>query len=160
MRILLSASSFQPEYGGPARSVPQLASALAGADFEVGLWAPDGSATNSPLLENTPHVHKLGGSAEEAWQAFGGIALLHDNGIWRRHHQQLARLAKAAGVPRVVSSRGMLEPWALNHKPLRKRLAWYAYQRSLLNQSSVLHTTAKSEADQLRKLGLEFFWGS
>jgi glycosyltransferase involved in cell wall biosynthesis len=120
----------------------------------VGLWAPDGSATNSPLLENTPHVHKLGGSAEEAWQAFGGIALLHDNGIWRRHHQQLARLAKAAGVPRVVSSRGMLEPWALNHKPLRKRLAWYAYQRSLLNQSSVLHTTAKSEADQLRKLGL------
>jgi glycosyltransferase involved in cell wall biosynthesis len=155
MRILLSASSFQPEYGGPARSVPQLAVALAGANFEVGLWAPDGSAKDSSLLENMPHVHKLSGSAEEAWQAFGGIRLLHDNGIWRRQHQQLARLAKAAGVPRVVSTRGMLEPWALNHKPLRKRLAWYAYQRALLEQTSVLHATATSEANQLIKLGLQ-----
>ena len=44
MKVLLSCASFQPDYGGPARSVSRLALALADAGSDVGLWAPDGSA--------------------------------------------------------------------------------------------------------------------
>lgn len=154
MRVLLSASSFHPEFGGPARSVPQLGSALADAGLEVGLWAPDGSATTSSLLSGIPGMTRLGGSAEEAWRNFGRIDVLHDNGLWRSNHRSLAALAARAGVARVVSPRGMLEPWALRHKPIRKRLAWWTYQRRLLQTASALHATAKSEAEQFAKLGL------
>ena len=49
----------------------------------------------------------------------------------------------------------MLEPWALNHKKWKKRLAWWLYQRNDLRSVSGLHATADSEAAQLRNLGLQ-----
>ena len=155
MRVLLSAGSFHPDFGGPARSVPQLAAALAEKGVEVGLWAPDGSSLTSPLLQGMVNVTRLGGGPAEAWRSFGTVDVLHDNGIWRSHHQQLARLAKNASVPRVVSTRGMLEPWALAHKPVRKRIAWWVFQKKALEAATVLHSTANSEAGQLAGLGLQ-----
>lgn len=154
MRVLLSTSSFLPEAGGPARSVPQLASALAELGIDVGLWAPDGSAGTSELLSAIRGVTLLDGGAQEAWRRFGRVDVLHDNGIWRGHHRSLARLAGQMDAARVVSPRGMLEPWALKHKPVRKRLAWWAYQRQLLKSATALHATAASEAEQFARLGL------
>ncbi|KEO54707.1 hypothetical protein TP2_17380 [Thioclava pacifica DSM 10166] len=49
----------------------------------------------------------------------------------------------------------MLEPWALRYKPVRKRLAWWMYQRRALDAANILHATADSEADQLARLGLQ-----
>lgn len=57
-------------------------------------------------------------------------------------------------MARIVSPRGMLEPWALNHRRWKKRLAWILYQRQDLERASGLHATAQSEAENLRKLGL------
>ena len=55
----------------------------------------------------------------------------------------------------MVSPRGMLEPWALNHRKWKKRLAWWLYQRGDLLKASALHATAPSEEAQFRKLGLK-----
>jgi glycosyltransferase involved in cell wall biosynthesis len=154
MRVLLSALSFEPNFGGPARSVPQLAEALAGLGMDVGLWAPDGSAKTSPLLAIKHGLQFLDGTAEDAWKKFGKVDILHDNGIWRPHHLSLMKLAEDHGAVRVVSARGMLTPWALNHKPLRKRLAWWTYQRRSLTRASALHATAESERKDLTQLGL------
>lgn len=96
----------------------------------------------------------LDGTVEAAWRAFGKVDVLHDNGIWRLHHLALMRLAERHGAIRVVSPRGMLTPWALDYKPVRKRVAWLAYQRRSLNRASALHATAESEADDLRRLGI------
>jgi glycosyltransferase involved in cell wall biosynthesis len=48
----------------------------------------------------------------------------------------------------------MLEPWALNHRKWKKRLAWWLYQRTDLRKAAALHATAPSEEAQFRKLGL------
>lgn len=48
----------------------------------------------------------------------------------------------------------MLEPWAVNHRAWKKRLAWWLYQRRDLQTARVLHATAAQEADNLRRLGL------
>ena len=154
MRILLSALSFQPDFGGPARSVPQLATALADLGMDVGLWAPDGSATQSPLLKGATRLHLLDGPAEAAWRAFGKVDVLHDNGIWRPHHLKLMTLAETQGAARILSARGMLTIWTFNHKPVRKRLAWWTYQRRSVNRASALHATAEAEAEGFRSLGL------
>jgi hypothetical protein len=127
---------------------------MAATGIEVGLWAPDRSALDSPLVEPHPAVRPLAGSAEAALKEFGRPDLIHDNGLWLRHNHQLARLAALAGIPRVVSTRGMLEPWAMNHKRWKKRLAWWLYQRRDLQRAVALHATARSEADHLRQLGL------
>ena len=124
MRVLLTGTSLLPEYGGPAFSVSRLAMALAEAGAEVGLWASDQSAMFTPLLPAGSSVQRIIGTEAEALDRFGETDILHDNGIWLRHNHRLAVFAEKRGIPRVVSTRGMLEPWALNHKGLKKKIAW------------------------------------
>jgi len=70
-------------------------------------------------------------------------------------HHHVARLCKKHATPRVLSPRGMLEPWALGHKRMKKKLAWWLYQEKDLQTASALHATAAAEALQFRGLGFE-----
>ncbi|MFM7180234.1 MAG: glycosyltransferase [Verrucomicrobiales bacterium] len=99
-------------------------------------------------------IQNLSGLAfAKALEKFGKPDIVHDHGIWLPFHKEIARECARRGVTRVVSPRGMLEPWALNHKKWKKKLAWWLYQRRDLRSASALHATAESEARQLRKLG-------
>jgi len=99
-------------------------------------------------------VRRVVGTEAEALDRFGKTDILHDNGIWLPHNHRLAVLAERRGIPRVISTRGMLEPWALRHKRLRKRVAWLLYQRRDLKLACCHHTTAEAEARNVRELGL------
>jgi glycosyltransferase involved in cell wall biosynthesis len=153
MRLLLTATSLRPDYGGPAFSVSQLAAALGARGMEVGLWAADGT-TDSELLPPDARVRRLTGALREAATNFAPD-LVHDNGLWLPHNHRVADLARARGLPRLVSTRGMLEPWALRHKAWKKQLAWRLYQRRDLDRASALHATAAPEAANLAAFALD-----
>ncbi len=154
MRVFLAGTSFKPAYGGPALSVARLGSALAVAGVTVGLWSADGSVSAIPDLADTSGLNRLEGGLAAALRAFGRMDLIHDNGLWLPHNHQLAVLAGHRGVPRLVSTRGMLEPWALAHKRWKKRLAWALYQRHDLCRATCHHVTSTLEGEHLRGLGL------
>lgn len=154
MKVFIAGTSFDPAYGGPAYSVSRMAVALAEQGVTVGLWAPDQSAGRSPLLAGEGRVRKLSGTLPQAFAAFGDPQVVHDNGIWLRHNHRLATFFAQRGVPRVVSTRGMLEPWAMTHKSIRKRIAWRAYQRRDLTNASAHHATSEVEAGNIARLGL------
>jgi glycosyltransferase involved in cell wall biosynthesis len=154
MRVFVAGTSLLPSYGGPAFSVSRLAIALTDAGAEVGLWAPDQSAGSTTLLPVKSPVQRLSGTEAEALDRFGKADILHDNGIWLPHNHRLAGLAKVRGIPRIVSTRGMLEPWARRHKQFKKHLAWHLYQRRDLRLACCHHATAEAEADNLSKLRL------
>ena len=80
---------------------------------------------------------------------------VHIHGIWSPSLNRSMSHWQKLGVPCVVTVHGMLEPWAFAHKRLKKRIAWYLYQKRLLNQASALHATSEREAENLRKLGLK-----
>jgi glycosyltransferase involved in cell wall biosynthesis len=153
MRVLITATSLYPAYGGPAFSVTQLASALGSRGLEIGLWAADGSASDTELLADNPPIERLGGSLRAA-AATLRPDLIHDNGLWLPHNHHVAELAREASLPRVVSTRGMLEPWAIRHKRWKKQLAWRLYQRRDLGRAAALHATAEPEAENLAALRL------
>ncbi|MCF3936658.1 glycosyltransferase [Acuticoccus sp. M5D2P5] len=161
MRIFLAAASFRPEYGGPARSVSRLGTALAAAGHEVTLWSSDGSAPTSPVVAGM--MRRAGLSADAPLRRLGGslkralappLDIVHDNGIWRAHNHAIARICRARRIARVVSPRGMLEPWAVGQKGVQKRLALLAYQRGDLARADILHATAEAEAENLARLAL------
>lgn len=156
MIILHTTDSINPDAGGPARSVPQLALAQAELGHQVGLWCPGNSRTSLPDLpaEASERLSILSGTLSSAIKNFSTPDLFHDHGIWRRYHGQVARISNDANAPLVVSPRGMLEPWALNHKSWKKRLAWQIYQKRHLETVTALHATAETEAQQFRQLGL------
>ena len=155
MRLFLAGASFDPNTGGPAYSVPALGGALARLGIEVGLWSPDGTATRSATVPAQPGLAPLEGTLGEALARFGTPDLIHDNGIWLPHNHAIAGIARKRRIPRVVSLRGMLEPWAINHRRLKKKIAWALYQRRDLATAGMLHATADIEETNARALGLK-----
>jgi glycosyltransferase involved in cell wall biosynthesis len=150
MRILLTVPSLRPETGGPARSVPGLANALADRGVEAHVWSPEIPDILPGSVRFTAHR----GTLEASLDQVNDLDLIHDNGLWLPMNHRVARESKRRGIPRIVSPRGMLEPWALNQKKWKKRCAWWVYQRRDLHSASMLHATAESEFRQFRQLGL------
>lgn len=55
----------------------------------------------------------------------------------------------------MISVRGMLDPWALKQKWLKKRIARFLYQDADLKRAAALHATAELEAQHIRALGFK-----
>jgi glycosyltransferase involved in cell wall biosynthesis len=153
MRVLITATSLRAAYGGPAFSVSQLANALGDHGVEIGLWGADGSAADTELLPRGARVRRMAASLKETVVGFAPD-LIHDNGLWLAHNHRTAELAATLDIPRIVSTRGMLEPWAIRHKGLKKQVAWRLYQRRDLQRAAALHATGDAEAANLRAIGL------
>lgn len=151
MRVLHTVASLRLATGGPARSVPALANALADLGVESHVWSPEPSESVEVSNRFIAHSGKL----QEIEKRISRLDLVHDHGLWLPTNHQVARMAKRLDVPRIVSPRGMLEPWALNHKKWKKKLAWWCYQHRDLSAVRALHATAESEARQFRNLGLK-----
>jgi glycosyltransferase involved in cell wall biosynthesis len=155
MRVLHATASLDLSSGGPARSVPQLAAGIARAGHDVGIWCSGSVPSRLQELGGTESLRAqvFSGSFAAALDQFGAVDVVHDHGIWAPCHRAVAKECLRRSVPRVVSPRGMLEPWALRHKRWRKKLAWRLYQWRELQEAAALHATAESEAGQLRALG-------
>ncbi|MGH9348011.1 MAG: glycosyltransferase, partial [Vicinamibacterales bacterium] len=78
---------------------------------------------------------------------------LHVHGLWNRVVWAAAREAARAGVPYVLSPRGMLEPAARAHRRWRKRAGWALYDRRVVHGASLLHATSETERETLLALG-------
>jgi glycosyltransferase involved in cell wall biosynthesis len=100
-------------------------------------------------------VERVHGAESEALDRFGETEILHDNGIWLLHNHRLAALAYRRGIPRVVSTRGMLEPWALSHKRFKKKVAWWFYQQRDLKLAACHVTSGEAEARNVRRFGFD-----
>ena len=108
------------------------------------------------LLPARSPVQRIVGIESEALDRFGEPDILHDNGIWLPHNHRLAVLAERHGIPRIVSTRGMLEPWALRHKRFKKDVAWWLYQRRDLKQARCHVTTSTRKPEICNTSDSEF----
>ncbi|MEP6506578.1 MAG: glycosyltransferase [Gemmatimonadales bacterium] len=149
MKVFLAATSLSSTYGGPAYSVSRLASELAATRVEVALWSADGSPGD--FVNRSPEVRELAGGLDSALREFGRPDLIHDNGLWRAHNNHLANVARRQRIPRVVSTRGMMEPWAMSHKKWKKMMAWPLYQRRDIISADAIHATSQREAENITR---------
>jgi glycosyltransferase involved in cell wall biosynthesis len=155
-------------YGGPPRSVLGLCRALgaAGVEVEVLTTTADGPAD---LPASPPEGNRYEGVAvrylERAFprrlfgarglgraldQAIARCDLVHIHGLWTLPGWAAARRARRAGVPVVISPRGMLDPGSIAQRAWRKRIAFAAVERRNLWGAALLHATSSAEAQALR----------
>lgn len=81
--------------------------------------------------------------------------LIHLHGLWSPFLAVVALVAFRQKIPVVISPHGCLEPWALNHKRLKKQLALWLYQRWVLRAAAMYMVTSKPEYDSVRRFGLK-----
>ena len=54
--------------------------------------------------------------------------VVHINGIWSPLNWGFQKVAQQLGIKVIVSPHGMLEPWIINHNPLKKKIALFLYE--------------------------------
>lgn len=83
------------------------------------------------------------------------VELIHNHGVWLPVNHSASVVSRKLRIPLVTTSHGMLTQWSFNYKWLKKRLAWWLYQKNDLNQSNVVHLTSAEEERDLRQLGFK-----
>jgi len=155
--------SLEARYGGPSKSVLGLAKALSlgGADVELLTTEPGpGSNWSEGRLEIRSFHRDWPGSicaSAGLRRHLRNLAadVIHHHSIWLRTLHYAHESARRAGVPLVVSPRGMMDPWAWRHHSRRK-----AFARALLHPGAFegvdgWHATSPNEAESLRILGFQ-----
>ena len=83
------------------------------------------------------------------------LKVIHDNGIWLPFNNTISYISRKLNIPLVISPHGMLEPWSLNYKSFKKKLAWKIYQYKAIKSAKVLHATSLQEAKNLKELNID-----
>lgn len=149
MRVLHVISSISRQGGGPSRSSQGLVAGLCAAGVDT--WLMTLQHGEMPWIKGVDKFIN-GGKFEEALMRVKPD-LVHVHGIWQYELHRCEVVCRRLSIPYVIAPRGMLEPWSLKTKWLKKRIARWLYQDRDLRRAAALHATAASEADQFRKLG-------
>jgi glycosyltransferase involved in cell wall biosynthesis len=177
MKLLHVSASYLPatRYGGTIVSVHGLCQALArrGHDVHVYTTSVDG-AGNSPVPHGVPvdvegvkvwyfespqarRLYYAPAMASALRAHIGDFAVVHTHSIYLWPLWTAARRAYRAGVPYVVSPRGMLEKALIEQKSLLWKAALIGFfERRTLERAAAIHVTSRREADQARRFGFDF----
>ena len=174
MRLLHVVASYLParRYGGTIVSVHGLCRALAarGHDVHVYTTSVDGPG-DSPVPHGVPvnidgvnvwyfaskhlrriyHAPQLGDALH---RHVGEFDVVHTHAIYLWPLWTAARIAQRAGVPYVVSPRGMLEKGLIEQKSAWMKAALIAFiERKTLERAAAIHVTSRREADEAAAFG-------
>lgn len=81
------------------------------------------------------------------------VDIIYIHGIWTAVSYWGLSLAVNRSIKCMLHIHGMLLPYALMNKPLKKKLGFLIYQKRLINNASVLISTSYDEYRNIRKLG-------
>ncbi|MBF7730499.1 glycosyltransferase [Pseudomonas sp. N040] len=170
MSCLHVVASIDPKAGGPSRTVVQLTDALAD-DAAIGITLlSQGLAGDMAVASSCPRVDRRICESRSRVALRTGLplrkellhlcmhnppSLIHSHGLWLPVNHWASRAARQLGIPLIIHPRGMLEPWAINHKSWKKKLAMAVFQRRDLDSAAVLMATSEDEYQNFRSLGLE-----
>ena len=147
MRVLHVVSGIDPKSGGPTRSVKGLCRTLSLSGIDVSLLVLHGNDE----FDNPCGVDVLYGEIPDV----GCFDLVHLHGLWDPALHKVAKACRNAGVKYLISPRGMLDPWALNVKKWKKKIALWFYQLKDLRGAVAFHVTAQEELSHVRDIGLK-----
>ena len=85
-----------------------------------------------------------------------GVDLIHVQFVWTFISHSAAKYARSNHIPYVIAPRGSLYKRAMeDSKWLKKRIAWYLYQKEDLNKANCVQATCMEEMETLRSLGCD-----
>lgn len=157
INVLHIIASIDLTHGGPPKSVCDLAlnQAMKGANVTILT-----RTSLKPYFDESPH-HRLRLVFIKN-QTFKKALLnqinetkfdiLHGHTLWLLPIHNMSSSARRFSIPYIITTRGTLEPWSLNQKKWKKRIAMFLYQKYDLIKSKCIHATAKTELDNILKL--------
>lgn len=158
MKVLTFLTCIDQSKGGPSRSVPIFVKGLSELGVDVTLMIIQSGDMNLHSLDGTnakihilPPNYSL--SSINQFIKEGHFDIIHGQCIWEPLFHQVGHIAHINNIPFILTPRGTLEPWSLNQKKIKKKIALALYQRRDLDKCSCIYSTSDMEADHIRGLG-------
>jgi glycosyltransferase involved in cell wall biosynthesis len=82
--------------------------------------------------------------------------IFHIFGGWSLFYIKFHLLALKLKKKIIIHPLGFYEPWSLNQKKLKKKIAWNLYQKKLLLSADIIHCASDNEQKNLLKLDKRF----
>lgn len=163
MRVVHVTPYYAPEseFGGPPATIHELCRALSASGIDVHVVTTAAAESEEQVdgvaVTRVARRTRLGfgaaiDSALDTQLAHADVCHVHTLFNWPAWRG--AARAGLARVPIVVSPRGMLEPAALDHHGLRKRLSWQLMDRAVLRRAKVVIASSALESATLEARGI------
>ena len=78
--------------------------------------------------------------------------LLHIHSLWLYPSLIASKLARTHGIPYIIRPAGSLEPAALNHRNLSKRIYFALWERDVINHAEQIHAVSQQEQRNIESL--------
>ena len=172
MRILHVISSLDPRAGGPTMVISRLAATQASLGHDVcvlcyGLRLDKSGANPNPEIDQKldliPGWKKVklirlappgraewamsGTAGSELRKAIPNVDIVHIHGIWDPILRAAATAARELNKPYVLAPHGMLDPWALTEKSLKKKFALKLGYGAMVHGASLMHAASPFESE-------------
>ncbi|MFO0705224.1 MAG: glycosyltransferase [Nitrospira sp.] len=163
--------SIDPSLGGPVLSAGSLAVAQMRAGHDVRLITyrtGNFERSNELLREQLPQIEALpivcvdgfgaiektlGTKARKVFRAtFRSADVVHTHGFWNAFDIAAAREAVRRHCRLVIAPRGMLDPWSLAQKRLKKSIALKLVWKQLLLSANFIHALTEDERELMRPI--------
>jgi glycosyltransferase involved in cell wall biosynthesis len=174
VKILHVVPTYLParRYGGPIVAVHGLCRALAERGHEVHVFTTnvDGDDTldvpvGTPVLMDGVHVHYFTSSFPRVYwspsmrdalrREIATFDLVHIHAVYLWTGVAAARAAHKAGIPYVISPRGMLVPELIRRKSRLVKTAWlHVLERRGFRHAAGIHFTSALEQQEAARVGL------
>jgi glycosyltransferase involved in cell wall biosynthesis len=175
MKLLHVVPTYLPawRHGGPVLAIHGLCKALAARGHEVTVFTTDihgDGRLDVPLEEPVwidgvevryfqvrppRRLYFAPGLGRAAREKVAGFDVVHLHSVFLWPTTAAARAAERAGVPYVLSPRGMLVPDLIRTHGRWRKLAWMLLaERRTIERAAVLHATSPLEAEEAARLDL------
>ena len=161
MRIGLLTTSLSREGGGVFEAVAAQAHLLRDLGHDPVLFGFDQQHSRddaAKLPDCEIHYVALQGPLSVGLSAGMGRALhrampdmLHMHGIWTFLGLPASRWARRHSRPFAISPHGMMDPWITARSPLKKALAYRAWERAAWRQATLFHALTQDEAADIAR---------
>lgn len=174
MKILHTLPNLDPSAGGLASVAIRLASAQAGLGHDVAIACYHDPSADQRIAADAARVPHFGRvqvehvAALTPWECRLGLRarrridaivrrfdIVHNHGVW----DTLARIVTAAArkhdIPYVIAPHGMLDPWSMSQKWLKKRVALALGYRAMLDAAAFIHALNHDEQQLMAPLRLK-----
>ncbi len=165
MNIVHSIRNLNFSSGGPVRAIIDLSTKLALRGHRVSIITQEDTDAPSAWRSNpqsNPCTIELGkeyatGMYAPAAQkkliadAIAQADVVHAHGLWTPLARRVTRMSRQAGVPYVISLRGMLDDWCMDQRRAKKLFYLKTGGSKMLNSAALIHSTAEGELAQSKK---------
>jgi glycosyltransferase involved in cell wall biosynthesis len=157
IKVINIIGSIDKSIGGPARSVTQACKFVSKKGIKIDLIT---RKSDNPVSIVQTNIFKLKYHSLLSLVNYGifninkhNDQLIHLQHIWDPYIHIMAVIARWKGIPYILSTRGMMEPWILNRNRWKKKLGLALYQNNDIKKAKCIHVTSEIEKIHSIQLG-------